>query len=98
MKKAITGNSIIYQNKELNTADIDDEIVMMNINKGKYYGLNSVGTRIWELIESPKSIDRLIQDLIEEYEVDPVICRDNVMTFINRLYEENMICVADETV
>ncbi len=97
MKKVISNNTVICQNKNLNTADIDEEKVMMDINKGRYYGLNSVGTRIWELIENPKSIDELVRNLLDEYEVEPEVCRDSVMTFINKLYEEDMISVADES-
>lgn len=97
MKKdiKILKNTIVCQNKELNTADIDEEKVMMNLEKGRYYGLNSVGTRIWELMEEPIQVDQIIQTLLKEYDVEPAICEENVLSFITKLYQEG-ICTVSE--
>jgi hypothetical protein len=54
---------------------LDDELVMMDIEQGRYFALNPVATRIWELLESPLSIDELCLLLMEEYEVDEALCR-----------------------
>lgn len=93
MNEIIRDNTIVLQNKDLHEADIDDEKVMMNIDKGKYYGLNSVGTRIWEIVSEPKTIDEIVEILLSEYEVSLEECRQAVIKFISRLQDEGMILV-----
>lgn len=87
----ISFNTIIIQNKEIDATDMDGEKVMMNLNKGSYYALNSIGSRVWELIQQPQAVIDIISTLLEEYEVDAKTCQDCVLTFLNRLNEEELI-------
>ena len=50
-------------------AKVGDELVMMSADKGNYIGLSEVGSRIWELIETPQSWTRSAARLQKEYEV-----------------------------
>lgn len=63
------------RNNRAISGHLDDELVMMDIEKGSYFALNPVATRIWELLENPVSLDDLCQQLQEEYEVDQALCR-----------------------
>ena len=49
-KTNIQLDSIIVRNVELLDSEIDGEIVMMNIESGKYFGMNKVGSEIWKMI------------------------------------------------
>jgi hypothetical protein len=64
------------RNEKTLTGQLHDELVMMDIDQGKYFSLNNVGTRIWELLENPMSQDELCSALMEEYEVDEEQCRE----------------------
>ena len=44
-------DTIVSQNKSIDATELDNEKVMMNISKGQYYALNSVGSKIWDVIE-----------------------------------------------
>ena len=43
------------------SSEIDGEVVMMSVDQGKYFGINSVGSRIWSLLESPVSVKEMCQ-------------------------------------
>jgi hypothetical protein len=47
---------------------------MMDISQGKYFSLNPVATRIWDLLEKPLDIDQLCILLLAEYEVGQEQC------------------------
>ena len=49
---------------------LHDELVMMDLDQGKYFSLNPVATRIWDLLERELTIDELCALLKEEYEVE----------------------------
>ena len=63
--------------------------------KGNYIGLSSVGARIWELIETPQTIESLCDRLVAEYEVDPATCRAEVNTFLTALGQHQAIRIDD---
>jgi hypothetical protein len=90
MANTVTLNTTIVRNPEMVTAKVDDEIVMLSIEKGNYYGLGDPGTRIWELLEQPCLVSALCAQLVEEFEVDLDTCQTQVLEFLNRLVEEGL--------
>lgn len=82
------------RNPDLIFSDMDGETVMMSIQNGEYYGLDEVGSRIWQLLENPESAETLTQKLIEEYEVSQETCLSDVMEFLNILAEKQLIVPA----
>lgn len=40
-------NTKVCQSREIDSTDLNGEKVMMNLDKGKYFALNLVGSRIW---------------------------------------------------
>jgi len=92
-KNNLNMETLICQNKDLDATDLDGEKVMMNLNKGRYYGLNSVGSRIWELAKDQISISDIIDTLKNEYDVEPSLCETSVLEFLSLLLKEDIICV-----
>jgi hypothetical protein len=45
------------------------EAVLLDLQSGTYFGLNDVGTRVWELLKEPKTKDELRAVILAEYEV-----------------------------
>lgn len=82
---------IICRNDKLEEADLGSEKVMMNMDAGKYYGLNEVGTRIWSIIEKPISKDEIINTLQNEYDVDKNVCKESLEQFLGVLKKEGLI-------
>lgn len=90
-KQIINDESIVRKNIEIDDADLDGEKVMMNLDKGKYFSLNEVGSRIWTIISSSISIKGITDILIKEYDVDYETCKVEVIKFIKKLYEDDLI-------
>ncbi len=71
-----------------------DEAVMMSVAAGRYYGLNAVALRIWELLERPMTIAGLCALLCEEFEVDAQTCETEVLKFVNELVDNGIVHAA----
>lgn len=84
-------SSIVSQKKGLDATDLDGESVMMDIDKGRYYNFNSVGSRIWELIERPTSVKEIIAQLLKEFNIDEKRCQAAVINFVNKLNDNELI-------
>lgn len=75
------------------SCDLDGEIVIMDSKSGDYYKMNSIGTRIWELITNPLPIEEIVLQLQREYEIDNQSCRQEVANFIENLSEKKLIII-----
>lgn len=91
----ISIKTTIKQNPELVSTDVDGEKVMMNIENGEYFGLDSVGSRIWELIENPIRVEELVNLLIEEFEVSKEQCKSDTLEFLNELLEKKLLLIIE---
>ncbi len=84
-------DTIITQGVGLVSSQIDGEIVMMSVDNEQYYGLDAVGSRIWELIAQPRSVSSVCETLLSEFQVDRDTCQRDVLNFVERLYAEKII-------
>jgi len=75
------------------SARVGDEIMMMSPEHGKYIGVNEVGARIWELIEAPKDIATVCEELQREFEVSPEVCKAEVDSFLAEMEKHGAIVV-----
>ena len=75
----------------LHAAVGSDEAVMMSVTAGRYYGLNAVASRIWELLETPKTIAQLCAQICEEFEVDAQTCEVEVLKFVQDLVDNGVV-------
>jgi hypothetical protein len=91
----ISRDTIVTQMKELVSTELDGETVLMSIKSGKYYGMDKVSSRIWSLIETPRSLLELVEILVEEYDVTPAKCEQDVLTHLNKLERDNLIKVIE---
>jgi hypothetical protein len=84
----------ITRHPDMLSAEIGGEAIMMSIEKGAYFGLNPVATRIWDLLEQPKSIAALIQTITDEYEVSAEQAADDVQSFVADMIERGIAQLA----
>lgn len=75
------------------SATIGDELVMMSTETGLYLGLSGTGSRIWELLEAPLSLDMLCEKLSVEYDVTPHQAKHDVAEFIDELVGHGALVV-----
>ena len=88
--KSIDLQTIVRRSDELLSSDLDNETVMMDIERGDYYGLDDIGSRIWALAENPISIADICSELGEEFDVDADTCAADVMPFIQKMLEHKV--------
>ncbi len=90
-KKELTLSTVLVKQKELLESSVDDEIILLSMAKSKYYGMDPVAGRIWELLDNVISIQDIITVLMDEFEVSRIDCENDVMLFLNNLIEEHLV-------
>jgi len=71
--------------------DMDGETVMMSIERGEYFGLGGVGSRVWELMAQPTSLAEIVRVICAEFEVDEAVCQADMQTFVDELIENGLV-------
>lgn len=96
MLDMLTMNSIVQRDPEVIAAEADQDLVMVSIATGYYYGISNVAREIWDAIERPKRVSDLIQDLTTSYNIDRPLCEEQTLSFLENLLEEGLVQVKDE--
>ena len=90
-KIVISPETILHRKSDLLYNIIDGEVIMLSVENSEYYGLDRIGSRIWELLEHPISFKALIDKIMDEYEVPETQCKSDTLTFINILIDKKLI-------
>ena len=94
----LTLNSIIQRDPEVIAAEADQELIMVSVATGHYYGLSDVAREIWDTIERPTRVSDLIDNLVASYSVNSSSCEEQTLSFLGALLGEGLLQVKDEAV
>lgn len=87
----IKPSSIISQSSDQVSKKLDDATIIMSIEEGKYFNLNNVASRIWEIIEERCTLEKLIQQLESEFEISKGDCSRDVNELLMSLLDISLI-------
>ncbi|MBI4322790.1 MAG: PqqD family protein [Candidatus Omnitrophica bacterium] len=71
--------------------DLAGETVLLNLNTGVYFGLDPVGTRIWQLLQDGQSLHQVLIRLREEFDADPARGEADLIRLITSLLEHGLL-------
>ena len=66
-------------------------MVLLDFERGIYYGLNPVGARVWELLSEGKSTDEIIDLLTGEFDVQRTDAKVDVMALMDDLAANGLV-------
>jgi hypothetical protein len=70
---------------------LGDEAVILNVSTGVYFGLDSIGTRMWQLISENGSMDKAVENFLAEFEVEEERLRHDFGLLIQQLKDKGLI-------
>ena len=76
---------------------VGEEIVILNIESGVYFGLDSVGARIWELLADGNSLAVICETMELEFEVERETLEEDVKRLLQDLLDRGLITTVDNT-
>ena len=70
---------------------LGDEAVLLNLANGTYFGLDDVGTRMWQLMSEHGSTDKVVEVMLEEYEVDESLLQSDLAKLVKDLTDNSLV-------
>ncbi len=71
--------------------ELDGEAVILNLASGVYFGLDEVGTRIWQLIEQHGGLRDVLARLREEYDAAPDVLEHDLVDLASQLAAKGLV-------
>jgi hypothetical protein len=75
--------------------ELSGETVLLNLESGIYYGLDAIGTRVWQLLMRGCTIASVCETMIDEYDVAPDVLRGDVVRLVGELHERGIVTPRD---
>lgn len=93
----LSSDSTVLVAKDVVSCDLLDEVAILNVKDGVYYGLDPVGARIWNLIQKQTKVSEVLEILLTEYDVKKDRCQDDLLELLQQLAENELIIINEET-
>ena len=84
-------DALVERETSMIGAEVEDDVVLLDIKSGMFYQLNKVGGRVWLLLETPATVAALCARLRESFEVTPQACREATVEFLEQLREKGVV-------
>ena len=87
----ISLQSLVARTPEFVGSKIDDKTALLSIRNGAYYGMDPVGSRVWELIAQPVRASAICETLFGEFNVEKAVCEKQVLAFLQQLADADLL-------
>jgi len=77
-------------------SNVGEESVLLNLDSERYFGLDAVGTRMWEELSTRGALEAAYEALLGEFDVDAEQLRRDLFELVEKLKGHGLIEVADE--
>jgi hypothetical protein len=71
--------------------EVDGEAVILNLDSGLYFGLDQVGTRIWQLIQQHGSLQKVFETMCEEFDVGSDTLERDLLGLMDELCAKGLV-------
>ena len=71
--------------------ELEGESVILDLDSEKYFGLDEVGTHMWQLVTAAETIQSAFDTLLNEYDVEPDELRDDLAQLLDSLLDRGLI-------
>jgi len=82
---------LVRRRGSLIEAELDGELIALEVEQGTCFGFNATATRIWALIDTPKRFSELRDTLLGEYEIDRSTCEQELHELLRTLEADGLV-------
>jgi hypothetical protein len=73
------------------STDLGEEVAILHIESGKYFALNAVGARVWELVADGSTVDEILAAMLGEFDIDAERCERDLTQLLLELEERRLV-------
>lgn len=81
--------------EHISLTEVDDEVVLLDLNSGAYYGLNHVGAMLLQKLRAGDTLNVAVQKISAHYQTDERKVKQDVDELLQQLLEQKLIRHSD---
>ena len=89
-----TLTSRVRVNDDVLFQELQGEAVLLNLKSGVYFGLDPVGTRIWQLFGEHQVLAEIARTIVAEYDVAEDRCSADLLALVADLERQGLVAVS----
>jgi hypothetical protein len=89
----VTAKSVVVAKAEPLAAPLAGGLVILQVDTDRYYNLNELGSRVWELIQQPATVADVVGEIASTYDVDAARCESDVLALLQDMDRAQLITV-----
>jgi hypothetical protein len=90
----LTLDAVLHIPANVSFSVVGEDAFLLNTQTNKYFALEKVGTRLWELLSQGRSLKEAYQRLLEEYEVAPAELETDLLELLDHMKENGLVEIA----
>ena len=87
----ITDSTPIRRKANLFDAEVDSEVVALDVEGGDCYGFNVVASAVWNRLSDQTSVTQICSELCQEFDVSEAVCHEEVLSLVKRLADDGLV-------
>jgi hypothetical protein len=91
MARSVSLESTVVAAADQVFCDLAGEAIILSLKSGTYYGLDAVGARIWQLLQTPRVVARIRDQVLEEFDVEPSRCEQELLALLEQLVRHSLV-------
>jgi Coenzyme PQQ synthesis protein D (PqqD) len=92
---AIGAESVVVAARDQVSAEVEGEVVILNLADEVYYGLDEVGARVWALLAEPRTVAELRDAVVAEYAVDADTAQRDLVALLEEMAARRLVEIRD---
>jgi hypothetical protein len=92
------GEAVAVATTEQLSTQLGDEVVILGLQDSVYYGLTKVGARIWELLQTPRTLTDIVEAVVAEYDVAPEQAEADLQGLLIDLQARGLVAITTGSV
>jgi len=88
LNQKITYSDTVFAQK------VDEEMVLLDMSSENYFGLDEVGTAIWDAMQEVDTLQGVYDSMLAQYDVEPEVLKKDLIIFVEKLTESGLVSLS----
>ena len=90
----LSPESVVVAARDNLASDLPDETIVLNLPRGRYFGVNGVAREIWRMLQQPVTVRSIADAIVQRYDAPVAEVERDVFAFLDELRSNELITVS----
>jgi len=90
---SLTPASRVRRGRDVLHREVEGEAVLVDLGSGRFFGLDEVGTRVWDRLDTEATVASLVDRVVEEFEVARPRAEKDLLALLREMARRRLVTV-----